>query len=203
MEAIHASMNTSSTTRAKKSTAEGNATEGKSAATKKVAAKKTPAKKSEVVKSAGAKAAMPKTPAPKAATAQASAKKPAAKKAAAKLVVAKPTAIELAQFAAHAASEKKGDHIRLIDLREASAYTDFFLIVSGTSDRHVLALADAVTGGLRMKGFRPTAAEGLEDGAWVLLDYGDFVVHIFQPEVREFYDLDGLWADAPRLPVAA
>jgi ribosome-associated protein len=77
--------------------------------------------------------------------------------------------------------------------------TDVFVIGSGTSNRHVRSLADDVEMMLREHGERPLRREGAEYGRWVLLDYGDIVVHLFDAETREFYDLERLWADAPRI----
>jgi ribosome-associated protein len=80
--------------------------------------------------------------------------------------------------------------------------TDVFIIVSGTSRPHVATLAEEVEAALKALGRRPMRREGLEDARWVLLDFGDIVVHVFDPETREYYDLARLWSDAPRLEVA-
>ncbi len=80
--------------------------------------------------------------------------------------------------------------------------TDIFVIGSGTSRRHVLTLAEEVVEALKEAGRRPLRREGLEDGQWVLLDYGDVVIHLFDPSTRAYYDLERLWADADRLEVA-
>lgn len=77
--------------------------------------------------------------------------------------------------------------------------TDLFLIGSGTSNRHVRTLAEEIVDRLAEEGRRPLRREGLTDGQWVLLDYGDVVMHLFQPSVREYYDLERLWGDAPRI----
>lgn len=100
------------------------------------------------------------------------------------------------------ALEKKALDVTLIQVRGISSLTDFLLIASGTSDRHVMAVAEEVR--LKMKNehdLQPLAVEGMADGRWVLIDYGDVMVHVFQPEVRSFYDLEGLWSEAPRLPI--
>jgi ribosome-associated protein len=76
--------------------------------------------------------------------------------------------------------------------------TDIFVIGSGTSRRHILTLAEAVEDRLKDVGRRPLRSEGLEDATWVLLDYGDFVVHLFDEPTRRYYDLERLWGDAPR-----
>jgi ribosome-associated protein len=80
--------------------------------------------------------------------------------------------------------------------------TDVFIIVSGTSRPHVTTLAEEVETSLKALDRRPLRREGLEDARWVLLDFGDIVVHVFDPETREYYDLARLWSDAPRLEVA-
>ena len=87
----------------------------------------------------------------------------------------------------------------VLDVSELLWITDLFLIVSGTSDRHVKTLAESVEHKLAEDGRRPSRAEGMREGMWVLLDYGDLVVHLFQPDVRAYYDLERLWGDAPRL----
>jgi len=88
--------------------------------------------------------------------------------------------------------DKKGDRLGLLDLRETSIPTDFFLIAEGENPIHVRAIAEHLIGKLPVA---PEHTEGLSDGRWVLLDYGDFVVHLFSREVRAFYDLEGIWPD--------
>lgn len=105
--------------------------------------------------------------------------------------------------AAHAL-EKKASDVRLLDVRTLSSLTDFLLIVTGRSDRQVQAIAEGVRIGLKNQHQTlPLAVEGMNEGRWVLLDYGDVMVHVFQPAVREFYDLDGLWGEAPELAIPA
>ena len=104
--------------------------------------------------------------------------------------------------AVHAARERKGTDIVLLDLRGISNATDHFLIVSGTSDMHVRSIADHVLEALRTEGARPSHVEGLRGGRWVLIDFIDFVVHVFHPAAREFYQLERLWGDAPSVRVA-
>lgn len=96
-----------------------------------------------------------------------------------------------------AASERKAVDLRVLDLAEVSDFTDFFLVMSGTNERQVKALADAIEATLRASKVRPLHTEGQRQGTWVLMDYGDFVVHIFQDDTRRFYGLEGLWGDAP------
>lgn len=85
----------------------------------------------------------------------------------------------------------------VLDLRGISTATDYFVIVSGTSDAHVRGMAEYVVSALAPSGIEPHHVEGLAQGRWVLLDYVDFVVHVFHPDLREFYQLERLWGDAP------
>jgi len=86
----------------------------------------------------------------------------------------------------------------VLDMRELTVITDYFLICHGTSNVHMRALADAVVEALEERGVRAYGVEGYREGPWILLDYGDIVVHVFAAEEREFYDLERLWSDAPR-----
>lgn len=95
--------------------------------------------------------------------------------------------------------DKKADDVLVLDLRQADAFTDFFIVATGQNRRQVQAIADAVEAGLRLKKQRPTHVEGYERGEWVLLDYFDFVVHVFTPTARAFYGLDRLWGNAKPL----
>ena len=103
--------------------------------------------------------------------------------------------------AARAAMEKKADHVVVLDLRGVSGYTDFLVIGSGASDRQLEAIAESVEKELTAHGHRVIGSEGQRGGRWVLLDFGDVVVHVFHADERTQYDLEGLWADAPRLEV--
>lgn len=103
-------------------------------------------------------------------------------------------------FCAEAAREKKASRILILELKGLSSVTDYFLICSGQSDRQVQAIAEGVEEKMAQRGERPLGVEGMGEGRWVLLDYDDVVVHIFQEPVREYYDLEGLWIEAPRLP---
>ncbi|MDX1998600.1 MAG: ribosome silencing factor [Thermoanaerobaculia bacterium] len=96
-----------------------------------------------------------------------------------------------------AALDKKAENVRVLCLRPVSDFADYFLICTGTNDRQVQAIADAVQDALRAEGVRPLHVEGERVGSWVLVDYGDLVVHVFQPEPRGFYGLERLWSDAP------
>lgn len=103
----------------------------------------------------------------------------------------------LAVRAARAASEKLGRDIRVLQVRELIAITDFFVIVSGATDRQVRAIGEAVEEELREAGVKPLRREGERSMRWLLLDYADVVVHIFHDEERAFYELERLWKDAP------
>ncbi|UCC24422.1 MAG: ribosome silencing factor [Gemmatimonadales bacterium] len=97
------------------------------------------------------------------------------------------------------ALERKAQDVVLLDLRGISSATDHFVIASGTSDIQVKAIADHILEDLRKEGQKPAHVEGLETARWVLMDYIDFVVHVFHPQARDFYQLEALWGDAPRL----
>jgi ribosome-associated protein len=99
------------------------------------------------------------------------------------------------------ALEKKALEPVLLDVRELCSFCNYQLVVSGRSDRQVDAIADGIAIGLKLDGLRPLGAEGARTGQWSLLDYGDFVVHVFLHSAREHYDLEGLWNDAPRIPL--
>ena len=82
-----------------------------------------------------------------------------------------------------------------------SSIADYLLICSGTSDKQVQAIANSIEDGLKKNGTRPLSTEGIRDGRWALIDYGDVIAHIFLEPVREFYNLEGLWSEAPRIEV--
>jgi ribosome-associated protein len=96
-----------------------------------------------------------------------------------------------------AADDRKAVDLKVLHLQKISDFTDYFLICSGTSERQVQAIADAVEERLRQLRVRPLHVEGYNRGQWVLLDYGDLVVHVFQEEPRRHYALERLWGDAP------
>ncbi len=98
-----------------------------------------------------------------------------------------------------AALAKKALDPVLMDLRGLTTVTDFFLIVSGSSAKHVTAVAEAVLEHARSINLTTLSAEGINEGNWALLDYGDVIVHVFRKATREFYDLEGLWSEAPRI----
>jgi ribosome-associated protein len=105
--------------------------------------------------------------------------------------------------AARAALDKKASEVVVLDLRKQSGFTDFFLLASGANQKQILAIADAVTEAMRAEGLRPKHVEGYPRQEWILLDYSGFVVHIFTPRMRLFYDLERLWGGAARLEVTA
>ena len=115
--------------------------------------------------------------------------------------VASDAARERATAIAVAALDKKAVGLQILDVAGKVDYADFLVVMSGRSDRHAQALAQGIEGALRQKGVRPTAVEGLPHGSWVLMDFGDVVVHVFQEDARQLYDIEGLWLDAKRLPV--
>lgn len=101
--------------------------------------------------------------------------------------------------AAELALERKAHDVMALDLRGISSATDFFLLASGNSDVQVKAIAEHILDELKEEdGTRPNHVEGMEGGRWALLDYIDFVVHVFHPQARAFYQLENLWGDAPR-----
>jgi ribosome-associated protein len=104
--------------------------------------------------------------------------------------------------AAELAVERKAADVVVLDLRGISSATDFFVLCSGTSDIHVRAVAEHLIEELKGEGTRAGHVEGLEGGRWVLVDYIDFVVHVFHPSARDFYQLETLWGDAPRIEIA-
>jgi len=109
-----------------------------------------------------------------------------------------------ALLCARYALEKKALNVRILGVKGISSLTDYLLIASGSSDRHVQAVAEEVRLGLKKNhSEQPLAIEGESEGRWVLLDYGDVMAHIFQPEVRDFYDLEGLWSEAEEIAIPA
>jgi ribosome-associated protein len=116
----------------------------------------------------------------------------AAKRKAARL----PAQIERAVLAAE---DKKAEGLVVLDLRKAAGFTDYFIICSGTNPRQIRAIADAVVDALADEDVQPAHVEGYDRSEWILLDYFDFVVHIFAPETRLFYGLERLWGNAERI----
>ena len=120
-------------------------------------------------------------------------------------VAASEESLEWARIAAQAAAELKATTVAAIDVSERLVLTEVFLVVSGSTDRQVRSIVDAVDEALLKAGVRRKRREGFDEGHWVLVDYGDLVVHVQQDEDREFYALERLWADCPSiaLPVEA
>lgn len=109
------------------------------------------------------------------------------------------TSDQLAEAIAELAADKKALEIVALDLRGVVDYADYFVICSGTSDRQVKAICDGIRFAIKeTHGISPRRVEGLTQARWVLMDYLDVVVHIFAPELREFYDLERLWGEVPR-----
>lgn len=110
---------------------------------------------------------------------------------------------EPVRHAVEAASDLKARDMVVLDLRGLNDATDFFVIASGTSDAHVRGIAENVMERMGREGHGPHHVEGLTGGRWVLIDFVDFVVHLFHPETRSFYQLERLWSDAPELLVGS
>ena len=111
---------------------------------------------------------------------------------------------KLAQLCRDYADNKKAESIVILDVRKISSVTDYFVIASGTSEPHLRAIHDAITDGLREDyGVRPGATDGSVRDAWQVLDFFDVIVHVMRQDVRERYDLEGLWGDAPKVKAKA
>jgi ribosome-associated protein len=105
--------------------------------------------------------------------------------------------------ALHAAAEKKAIEPVVLDLREIASFTDYFVIVSGANERQVQAISDEVYEQLKKAGSPAARVEGYKTAEWILLDYGDFVVHVFEQKARQFYDLERLWRESKRVALPA
>lgn len=105
--------------------------------------------------------------------------------------------------AVRAAESKKALDIKVLNISEISSFTDFFVICSGTNPRQNNAIADEIGEQLAMLGYKPVSTEGYQSANWILMDYGDFLIHIFSVEARGFYDLERLWGMAPPLEIPA
>jgi ribosome-associated protein len=110
-----------------------------------------------------------------------------------------PRTAELACLAARLADDKKAEDIVILDLTGHAYVTDYFVVASAGNPRQLQAVIGAVRDGLLKEGARPIGSEGTGESRWMLLDYGDFVIHVFDPEWRKLYDLELLWGDLPRL----
>ena len=107
------------------------------------------------------------------------------------------------ESALRAASDKKALDLVVLDLRPVATFTDYFLIASGTNARQVQAIADEITERLKREGTRAERLEGYKTAEWVLVDYGDFIVHVFEEKARRFYDLERLWREGTRVSLPA
>lgn len=116
-----------------------------------------------------------------------------------KTKLTKDTAKERARDIAQAAYDTKAENLTVLDLKKISGFTDYFVIATGTSDRQVQAICDNIHKALKKKAVYPLVIEGYQEGHWILMDYGSVIVHIFYEETRNFYSLEKLWGDAPRV----
>lgn len=105
--------------------------------------------------------------------------------------------------AVRAAESKKAADLRVLDLREVTSFTDYFIICTGTNPRQIQAITDEIRQQLRRRGENAISTEGYDRADWVLLDYGDYIVHVFSEKAREFYDLERLWRHARRVEIPA
>ena len=103
------------------------------------------------------------------------------------------------EIAVEAAENKKAEDLVVLDLRKAAGFTDYFVVCSGTNPRQIRAIADSVMEALSAEGVKPAHVEGYDRSEWILLDYFDFIVHVFGPETRRFYGLERLWGNAERI----
>ncbi len=106
---------------------------------------------------------------------------------------------KLAELCAQKCLEKKAENVIILDLEDRSSVADFFVVCSGFSDRQVAAIADFVSDEARKSGSKIYSEEGMKDGRWALIDLGSVIVHVFQDHLRDFYSLESLWGDAPRI----
>ncbi len=109
------------------------------------------------------------------------------------------TSKEKAILCARAVLDRKAADLIILEVKDLSSFTDYFLICSGNSDRQVQSIASHIEEKLGKMGIRPLGVEGKREGRWILMDYGDVIVHVFYEPVREFYDLERLWSEAPRV----
>lgn len=101
----------------------------------------------------------------------------------------------------NAALDKKAKNLTILKVKEQSSFTDYFIICSGTSDRQVKGIAASIEETLKKSGIQPLGIEGENTGNWILMDYGDVIIHIFYEPTREFYDIERLWSDVPSMSV--
>jgi len=169
------------------------------------AAKKAHGARKSALASTGPKSAAPKSAGPRSAGPKSAG--PRTKKATAKPGSAATTSLasdearETAMAIAIAALDKKALGIEILDVAGKVDYADFLVLMTGRSDRQVGALADGIEEAVRKKNRRAISVEGRQNSSWILMDFGDVVVHVFQDDARSLYDIEGLWLDARRLPV--
>jgi ribosome-associated protein len=111
--------------------------------------------------------------------------------------------LDQALTCAKAAIDKRAENLKVLDLTQISGFTDYFVICSGTSDRQVQSIADGIEKNMKDRGARLLSNEGYSEGRWVLMDYGHIVIHIFLDALRDYYDLERLWTDAPQVKIPA
>ncbi len=111
------------------------------------------------------------------------------------------SSLEKALECARAAIDKKAENVKILDLTNISGFTSYFVICSGMSDRQIQSICDSVQSAIEANGHETLSVEGYSEGRWVLMDFGDVVTHVFLDALREYYDLEKLWADAPRVKV--
>ena len=109
--------------------------------------------------------------------------------------------LKLALVSAQSALDKLAENLKILNVSEVSGFTDFFVICSAHSQRQVQAIADAIQDAGAEEGLKPYSIEGVAEGRWVLIDFGSVVVHIFLDAIREYYDLERLWAEAPKVQI--
>jgi len=110
--------------------------------------------------------------------------------------------VEKLKLALKTALDKKAENPVVIDLRDLTTLADYFLLLTANSDVHGRTIADEIRKKFKENGITPLSIEGYDNANWILMDYGDFIVHIFRPEFRELYNLESLWMDAPRVEIA-
>lgn len=108
---------------------------------------------------------------------------------------------KIAELCAQKCLEKKAENVVILDLGNRSSVADYFVVASGFSDRQVAAIADHVADELKAQGVKALSQEGMVDGRWALIDLGPVIVHVFQDHLRDFYNIESLWLDAPRIRV--
>lgn len=113
-----------------------------------------------------------------------------------------PSPLQVARWSVEAALDKKARDVVILEIKKLTSLADFFVICSGKSDRQVQSIAGNIELLLKQRRILPLGIEGMREGRWVLMDYGDVIIHIFYAPVREFYDLERLWGDAPRTEFA-